>query len=42
MRLVIIIIVLVSGIYGIERRLDDVNYNLEKIVKLLEAKGEAE
>jgi hypothetical protein len=41
MRLVIIIIMLFIGICSIESKLDKVNNNLEKIVKLLEVKGEA-
>jgi hypothetical protein len=38
MRLVIIIILLFTGILSIETRLNIVNDNLEKIVKLLEGK----
>jgi hypothetical protein len=40
MRLIIIIIILLIGICSIEGRLNTVNYNLEKIIKLLEAKGD--
>lgn len=40
MRLILIIIILFIGMLSIENQLDRVNCNLEKIVKLLEAKGE--
>lgn len=40
MRLILIIIILSGGLFSIERKLNKVNDSLEKIVKLLEAKGE--
>lgn len=41
MRLIIIIIILLIGFHGIEERLIKVNDNLEKIIRLMEQKGEA-
>ncbi len=41
MRLITIIVILCFGLSSIERKLNKVNDNLEKIVRLLEAKGGA-
>lgn len=41
MRLIIIIIILFIGLCSIEEKLNKVNDNLEKIVRLLEEKGGA-
>lgn len=40
MRLIMIIFILFIGFSSIERRLNIVNNNLEKIIKLMEQKGE--
>lgn len=40
MRLIMIIVLLFIGLHSIERRLNIVNNNLEKIIKLMEQRGE--
>ena len=40
MRLIMIIVLLFIGLHSIERRVNRMNNNLEKIIKLMEQKGE--